>query len=513
MADGVMLLVDAAEGPLPQTRFVLKKALALNLPVIVAINKIDRKDARPAEVLDEVYDLFIDMGADDGAIDFPVLFADGRAGIAHNELDDGSTNLKPLFEAIVNTVPPPVDTSSKPFVLQVNNLDWDNFVGRIIVGRVIDGTVKSGQQIFVKGENDLVVNAKVMKLYIANELGRTEIDSAKSGDIISIAGVDQVTIGDTVVDNKETPALKRIKVDEPTLAMNFRVNTGPFAGQDGKYVTSRNIRDRLMRESMMNVAIRVEETASTEIFRVVGRGELQMGILVETMRREGFELMLSRPEVVTREIHGKTYEPIERLRIDCEEQYMGAITQMIGERKAKMLDMEVNNGQAKLIYSIPTRGLIGLHSRFLTETRGSGVMNSTFLEWAPMEGEMPGRTTGSMMSDRQGDSTPYALFNLQPRGPLLIGPGVKVYEGMIIGETPNGRDLVVNVVKGKKLTNMRASGKDDAVILTPPKKMSLEECIEFIGDDELIEVTPNFLRMRKKLLTASARAKRNPQQA
>ncbi|MBN2341120.1 MAG: translational GTPase TypA [Deltaproteobacteria bacterium] len=509
MADGVLLLVDAAEGPLPQTRFVLKKALRLNLPVIVAINKIDRKDARCEEVLDEVYDLFIDVGADDAGIEFPVLYTDGRAGLAHNTLNDGATDLRPLFEAIVNTVPPPPDTRDQSLILQVNNLDWDNFVGRIIVGRVIQGTIRMGQEIFVKGKNNSVFSGKVMRLYSANELGRVEIKEAFSGDIISMAGVEEVTIGDTVVSDKDTPAMKRIEVDEPTLAMNFCVNTGPFAGKEGQYVTSRNLRDRLFREAMMNVAIRVEETDSTEIYRVIGRGELQMGILVETMRREGYELMLSRPEVITKEIDGKTHEPEERLRIDCNEQYMGAVTQMLGERRAKMIDMSVESGQAKLIYHIPTRGLIGLHSKFLTETRGNGVLNSSFRGWIPLQGEMPGRATGSLVSDRIGATTPYALFGLQPRGTLFVEPSTKVYEGMIIGETPNGRELNVNCTREKKLTNIRAAGKDDAILLSPPKKMSLEQAIEFIADDELIEVTPQTLRLRKRILSATQRQRAN----
>ena len=509
MADGVMLLVDAAEGPLPQTRFVLKKALRLNLPVIVAINKIDRKDARCEEVLNEVYDLFIDVGADDAAIEFPVLFTDGRAGLAHNELNDGSTDLRPLFDAIVGTVPPPEDTRDQKLILQVNNLDWDNFVGRIVIGRVIQGTIRVGQEIFVKGKNNKIIAGKAVRLYSANELGKVEIKEAVSGDIISMAGVEEVTIGDTIVSDRDTPAMERIEVDEPTMAMNFCVNTGPFAGKDGQYVTSRNLRDRLMREAMMNVAIRVETTNSTEIFRVIGRGELQMGILVETMRREGYELMLSRPEVITKEIDGKMHEPEERLRIDCEEQHMGAVTQMLGERKAKMIDMTVASGRATIIYHIPTRGLIGLHSKFLTETRGAGVMNSSFNGWIPKQGEMPGRATGSLVSDREGHATAYALFGLQPRGALFIDPGVAVYEGMVIGETPNGRELNVNCTREKKLTNIRAAGKDDAILLIPPKKMSLEQAIEFIADDELIEVTPVTLRLRKRILSASQRQRAN----
>ncbi len=508
MADGVLLLVDAAEGTLPQTRFVLGKALALDLPTIVVINKIDRKDARCEEVLDEIYDLFIEIGAADDTIDFPVLFTDGRRGLAYRELGDESTDLRPLFETILDTVPAPQDRSDEPLLIHSNNLGWDDYVGRLVIGRVLAGKVRTGQPVFVKGENNATSKAKVMRMYAADGLVRKEISHARSGDIISIAGIDKVTIGDTITDAAETKALPRIKVDDPTLAMSFCANTGPFAGEVGKYVTSRNLRDRLMREAIINVAIRVEETGSTDVFRVVGRGELQMGILVENMRREGFELMLSRPEVVTKEVDGVLNEPLERLYIDCPKDCLGPVTELLGQRKAKLEDMSVGQSRVNLVHTIPTRGLIGFHTEFLNETRGAGIANATFEGWTPWQGEIPQRRTGSLVADRTGTATPYALFHLQARGVFFIDPGVRVYEGMVIGETPNGKMIDVNVTREKKLTNVRAAGKDDNVILSRPKKMSLEQCIEFIDDDELIEVTPNTLRIRKRILGANGRHKK-----
>jgi len=508
MADGVLLLVDAAEGPLPQTRFVLGKALALGLPTVVTINKIDRKDARSDEVLDEIYDLFIELDADDDAINFPVLFANGRAGLAHNKLGDDSSDLAPLFEAILKTVPAPVDKIDEPLIIHANNLGWDDYVGRLVIGRVLSGKVHTNQQIFVKGKNNSIIKTKIMRLYSADGLIRKEISDASCGDIISIAGIDNITIGDTITELEETEALPRIKVDDPTLAMSFCVNTGPFAGEDGKYVTSRNLRDRLMKEAMINVGIKVEETDMTDIFRVVGRGELHMGILVENMRREGFELMLSRPEVVTKEIDDVIHEPLEKLYVDCPKENLGAVTELLGQRKAKLEDMSVGESRVRLVYSVPTRGLIGFHSSFLTETRGSGIANATFEGWIPWQGEIPQRRTGALIADRTGSTTPYALFHLQPRGVLFVDPGDRVYDGMVIGETPNGKDIDVNATKEKKLNNIRAAGKDENVILSKPKKMSLEQCIEFIDDDELIEVTPHYLRIRKRALRANDRHKK-----
>jgi len=507
MADGVLLLVDAAEGPLPQTRFVLRKALDRKLPAVVVINKIDRKDARCDEVLNEIYDLFIDIGAGDDAIDFPVLFANGRAGIAHRRLDDGSRDLRPLFDTLLETVPPPEDRSDEPLLLHANNLGWDDYVGRTVICRMLSGTVRQGQTVYVYGADGPPKRGKIMRLYMAEGPVRREVEEARSGDIVSLAGLEQVTIGDTIAGGEDAIPLPRITVDEPTLAMNFCANTGPYAGEDGKYVTSRNLRDRLFKEALMNVAIRVEETGSTDVFRVLGRGELQMGILVETMRREGYELMLSRPEVVTRRIDGELHEPLERLYIDCPKESLGAVTELLGQRKARMEDMVAVDSRVRLTYTIPTRGLIGLHSEFLTETRGTGIINSSFEGWTPWQGPIPQRRTGSLVSDRNGTATPYALFHLQPRGTLFIDPGTRVYEGMIIGETPSGKEIDVNVCKEKKLTNIRAAGKDENTILSRPKQMSLEQAIEFLDEDELIEVTPRTLRLRKKILSANGRHK------
>ncbi len=502
MADGVLLLVDAAEGPLPQTRFVLEKALRLGLSTLVAINKIDRKDARPTEVLDEVYDLFIDLGASDAEIEFPVLFTNGREGIAHHDLNDGSGDLRPLFETIVAHVPPPADRRGEPLQLHVNNLGWDDYVGRLIIGRVHAGTIHEGQVIQVLGEGDAVTEGKVMRLYGFSGLTREEIQEAGAGDIVAVAGIEHVAIGDTVITPASPqPALPRVKVDEPTLSMDFCVNTGPFAGQDGKYVTSRHLRERLRRESMMNVAIRVEATASTDVFRVVGRGELQLGIFVETMRREGYEVMLSRPEVVTQGEGDKMQEPRERLLLDIPDEMVGAVSERLGPRKGRLQEMTHHGDRVRLVFSIPTRGLIGWGGEFLTVTRGQGVMNTAFEGWIPWQGPIPARRTGALVSDREGNATPYALFHLQPRGDLFIPPGTRVYKGMVVGEHSKSSNLDVNVCRPKKLTNMRAAGKDDNVILSPPRRMSLEQAMEFIAEDELIEVTPKVIRLRKRVLS------------
>jgi len=499
MADGVLLLVDAAEGPLPQTRFVLEKALAQGLPAIVAINKIDRKDARPGEVLDMVYDLFIDLGASDEIIEFPVLFTNGRAGIAHRELDDDSGDLRPMFETILDHVPPPEDRADGPLQLHVNNLGWDDYVGRLIIGRIHSGTIRASQDIFVQADDGAARPGRVMRLYGFSGLRREEIQEASAGDIVALAGIEQVAIGDTVTDAADTASLFRIQVDEPTLAMDFCVNTSPFAGQDGRYVTSRNLRERLRRESFANVAIRVEETGSTDALRVVGRGELQLGIFVETMRREGYELMLSRPEVVTRRgDDGKKLEPRERLHIDCPQEMIGVVSEMLGPRRGKLVEMAPSGDRERLVFSIPTRGLIGFTGEFLTETHGLGVMNTSFDGWIPWQGPIEARRTGVLVSDREGTATPYALFHLQPRGTLFISPGTRVYRGMVVGEHTRGNDLLVNVCRPKKLTNHRAANKDDNVLLAPPRLLTLEQSMEFIDDDELIEVTPNAIRLRKR---------------
>ncbi len=507
MADGVLLLVDAAEGPLPQTRFVVQKALDLGLPAIVVINKIDRKDARAEEVLNEVYDLFIDLGASDEAIEFPVLYTVARDGVAHWELGDDSSDLKPLFDAIVEYVPAPADPVDAPLQLHVNNLGWDDYVGRLVIGRLRAGTIRAGQEVFVQAESGVVGPVKVMRLYRFLGLKRTEVDQAWAGDIVAVAGIAEVAIGDTITARQETKPLSRVRVDEPTLAMNFCVNTSPFAGKEGRYVTSRQIRERLLKESVANVAIRVEETDSPDVFRVVGRGELQLGIFVETMRREGYEVMLSRPEVVTKDIDGKTHEPRERVVIDCPQDVVGAISERLGPRKGQMVDMTPMGERAKLTYLIPTRGLIGFGSEFLTLTRGQGEIHTFFEDWIPWQGPIPARRTGALVADREGLATPYALFHLQPRGTLFIGPGTKVYEGMVVGENSRSNDIDVNVCREKKLTNHRAANKDENVILTPPRVLTLEQAMEFIDEDEYVEVTPESIRVRKQILSGKKRPK------
>jgi GTP-binding protein len=510
MADGVLLLVDAAEGPLPQTRFVLHKALSLGLAVVVAINKIDRKDARTQEVLNEVYDLFIDLDATEEQLEFPVLYTNGRAGVAHQELGDDSEDLRPLFDAIVRSVPPPPERRTEPLQMHVNNMGWDDYVGRLVIGRIHAGTLRTGQTIHLLREEGPTVSGRVMRLYSASGLRRVEASEAFAGDIVSLAGLPDVTIGDTIVDCPDTSPLPRIRVDEPTMAMNFCVNTGPYAGEDGKYVTSRNLRERLQREAMMNVAIRIEDTDAADVMRVVGRGELQLSILVETMRREGYELMLSRPEVVVRRIDGKLHEPEEQLFVDIPTDLLGPVSELLGPRKAKMIDMAPTGDRSRLTYVVPTRGLIGFHSDFLTETRGMGIMNTIFNGWIPWQGPIPARRTGALVADREGAATPYALFGLQPRGVLFIAPGTRVYEGMIVGERNRSIDIDVNVCREKKLTNIRAAGRDENVILSPPRQLTLEKSIEFIAEDELIEVTPKFIRLRKRVLRSNQRKLSRP---
>ena len=508
LADGVLLLVDAAEGPLPQTRFVLQKALQAGLPPIVVVNKIDRGDARPKEVLDEVYDLFIDVGADEEALEFPVIYAIGKDGIAKKSLDEESTDLKPLFETIIEHVPAPPERREEPLQMLVANTEYDDYVGRIAIGRVVAGTMKKNQPVFLHG-NEGMTQGRLVKLYTFTGLGRQETEEAGAGDIVGIAGLEKVEIGDTIVDDAETPSLTRIEVDPPTLKMTFAVNNSPFAGKEGKFVTSRQIRTRLMRAAEQNVAIRIKDGDSPDQFEVAGRGELQLAVLVEQMRREGYELALSKPQVVVQEIEGELHEPMEKVIIDVPEEHIGVVTEKLPHRKGQLLGMEpLGSGRSRLTFRIPSRGLIGFRSAFLTDTRGTGIMNSLVDGWAPYAGPVARRPNGAMISDRKGKTTPYAIFNLQPRGRMFIDPGIEVYEGMIVGEHSRESDLEVNICREKKLTNIRAAGKDENVSITTSKKMSIEDAIEWIDEDELVEVTPESIRVRKKELNASFRPKR-----
>jgi GTP-binding protein len=508
MADAVLLLVDAAEGPLPQTRFVLSKAIALGLRPIVVINKIDRADARPAEVLDEVYDLFIDLGADDDALDFPVVYTIGRDGIAKHKLEDTSTTLEPLFETILEHVPPPPSQPDAPFRFLVSNTEYDPYVGRISIGRIVDGQIKPNTNVWIQGV-DSTKSARAIKLYGFSGLGRVELSSAASGDVIAIAGPEGAEIGDTLSADQEAQALPRIQVDPPTLKMIFMVNNSPFAGKEGKFVTSRQIRERLNLATKQNVALLVNDTAQPDQFEVIGRGELQLSVLIETLRREGYELQISKPEVVTREVDGVLSEPMERLFIDVPDEYIGTMTEKLAGRRGLMESMDpIGIGRVRIVFRIPSRGLIGLRTQFLTDTRGTGIMSSLVDGWAPHLGPVARRPSGALVSDRKGATTTYALFNMQPRGKLFVGPGTEVYEGMIVGEHTRESDLDINVCREKKLTNIRAAGKDEAQILSPPRRMSLEEAIEFIDEDELLEVTPASLRLRKKELRCNVRPKR-----
>lgn len=508
LADGVVLLVDASEGPLPQTRYVLSKALEQKLPVIVVINKIDRQDARPAEVVNEVYDLFIDLDASDEQIDFPILYAISRDGIAKHELDHESQDLRPLFDQILKTIPPPTCDETAPLQVLVANLDYSEYVGRLAIGRVFNGTVSAADQISVCKIDGKLDKTKITQLYTYEGLKQMPIERAEPGDIIAIAGIEGIHIGDTITSATDPRPLPRIVVDEPTISMIFSVNTSPFAGKDGQHVTSRKIRERLDKELLGNVAIRVEDTDSPDSFRVSGRGELQLSILIEQMRREGYELNVARPQVVTQKIDGELCEPIELAVIDVPEQFIGVVTEAMGRRKGTMTKM-VNHGhgRVRMEFEIPSRGLIGFRNEFLTETKGTGLLNTIFLRWGKWQGELSGRGTGSLVADRSGDATGYAIYNLQERGELFVKPQTAVYEGMIVGENSRDVDLDVNIVREKKLTNMRASTADEALRLIPVRDLTLEQAIEYIADDELVEVTPKSIRMRKKVLAANQRPK------
>lgn len=508
MVDGVVLLVDAAEGPLPQTRFVLSKALKLGLSVIVVINKIDRQDARAPEVLDEVYSLFIDLGANDQQIEFPVLYAISRNGTATYDLDVEGQNMAPIFDTILKHIPAPGGSAEANLQALVTNTDYDNYLGKMATGRIFEGTLREEELITVMGENGNK-SVKLGQLYVFDGLERKRVPSAPAGELFAVAGIEEIAIGDTLSSVENPQALTRVKVDEPTIAMFFSVNNGPFAGKEGKYITTRHIADRLLKEKRANVSLRIEETDQKDTFKVVGRGELSLSILIETMRREGFEMCISKPEVVTKkDAAGKTLEPLERLILDLPEINVGSITQILAARKGKMDVMRATgSGRAHLEFDIPTRGLIGFRSTYLNETRGLGIMNTLFNGWAPWFGPMNYRTNGALIADRAGKSIPYALFHLQPRGILFVPPGIDCYEGMIVGENSRPNDIDVNVSREKKLSNMRAAGKDDNILLSPPKVLNLEESIEWIDEDELVEVTPISIRLRKRFLTANQRVR------
>ncbi len=511
MVDGVMLLVDASEGPLPQTRYVLSKALEAKLLPILVINKIDRPDARPKEVLDEVYDLFIDLDAAEDQLDFPVLYTNAKLGTASTSLTEPGENLQPLFETILSTIPPASGDPDGPLQILVTNLDYSDYLGRLAIARVFNGTLHNGDEVNISRRDGSLLKTKITKLFTFNGLKRTDTEVTQVGDIVAIAGVTGITIGETITGLENPAPLPLIVIDEPTIAMQFSVNNSPMAGREGQYVTSRNLRERLDKELLTNVSIRVEETGSPDSFKVLGRGELQLAILIEMMRREGFELMVGRPEIVTRTVDGKVLEPVEHLTIDVPDNFVGTVIERLGPRRGEMVKMHNHGyGRVRLEFRVPSRGLIGLRSEMLTETRGTIVMNALFDGYMPYQGEIPQRPSGALISDRNGATTAYALNGLQDRGVLFLTAGVEVYEGMVIGEHSRDNDLDVNVVREKKLTNMRASSADDAIRLVPFKPMNLEQAIEFIAEDELVEVTPKSLRLRKKILQANRRPRRNP---
>ena len=506
LVDGVLLLVDAAEGPLPQTRFVLRKALEAGLPPIVVINKIDRQDARPAQVLDEVYDLFIDLDAGESQLDFPVLYTDARRGTATRDLDRPGQTLEPLFEALLETIPPPAYDPAMGLQLRAASLDWDDYVGRLVIGRIVNGTLRAGERAAVVHRGGAVEAVKVTVVYTYDGLRRVEVAEAGPGELVAVAGIEAMEIGETLADLERPVALPGIRVDEPTVAMLFSANTSPFAGREGKYVTSRHLRERLAKEVRVNVGIRVEDTEFPDVFRVSGRGEFQLAILIEMIRREDFELEVGQPEVLTRDGADGQLEPMEHLVVDCPEAHIGVVTQKVGARKGQMLKMTNHGtGRARLEYRISARGLIGYRSEFLTDTRGTGLLNHLFDGWAPWQGDIPRRTTGALVADREGRATAYAIDHLQARGEFFIRPGDPVYEGQIVGEHVRDNDLAVNVTKEKRLTNMRASTSDEGIHLAPARPMSLEQCLEWIRDDELLEVSPHALRLRKKTLRGRRR--------
>ncbi len=510
MVDGVLLLVDSSEGPLPQTRYVLRKALEASLAPIVVVNKIDRSDARPQEVLNELYDLFIDLDATEDQLEFPVLYTDARKGICRTEADGPDQALVPLFDQILETVPPPQYDPEAPLQLLVTNLDYDDYVGRMAIGRLFNGSVRKGGEVAHCRLDGEIAPAKVTALFGFDGLRRVEIDTAEAGDIVALTGIEAVQIGETVSDRDRPLALPVIKIDEPTIAIEISVNDSPMSGLDGKYVTGRKLRERLYRELLSNVSIHVEETESADAFKISGRGELQLAILIEMMRREGFELSAGRPEILTREVDGALHEPMDLLVVDCPEVHVGVVTEKVNGRRGRMTKM-VNHGagRVRMEFRIPSRGLIGFRSEFLSDTRGAGIMTQLFDGFEPWHGDIPQRATGALVADRAGRATAYAIEHLQPRGSILVEPGDQVYEGMIIGENSRSNDLDVNITKEKKLTNMRASSADQAARLVPPRSMSLEQALEFIAADEYVEVTPKALRLRKRTLRAAHRARKS----
>ncbi|KDN11828.1 MAG: translational GTPase TypA [Snodgrassella sp.] len=508
MVDCVLLLVDAQEGPMPQTRFVTKKALALGLKPIVVINKIDKPSARPSWVIDQTFELFDKLGATDEQLDFPIVYASGLSGFAKLNEEDESSDMRPLFDTILKYTPEPSGDADKPLQLQISQLDYDNYTGRLGIGRILNGRLKPGQVVAIMNEDQQIGQGRINQLLGFKGLERIPLQEAEAGDIVTISGLEDIGIGVTIADREQPQGLPMLSVDEPTLTMDFMVNTSPLAGTEGKFVTSRQIRERLQKELLTNVALKVEDTADADVFRVSGRGELHLTILIENMRREGYELAVGKPRVVFREIDGVKCEPYENLTVDVEDNTQGAVMEELGRRRGELTNMESDGkGRTRLEYRIPARGLIGFQGEFMTMTRGQGLMSHVFDNYAPVKAEIPGRRNGVLVSQEQGDAVAYALWNLEDRGRMFINPGEKIYEGMIIGIHSRDNDLVVNPLKGKKLTNVRASGTDEAVRLTPPVLMSLEAAVEFIDDDELVEITPQTIRLRKRYLSEQERRK------
>ena len=506
LVDGVLLLVDASEGPLPQTRFVLQKALLKDLPIILIINKIDRPDSRIEEVVNEVYDLFIDLDANDEQIEFPIIYTNAKERVAHTEMGDDSKDLTPLFDLIIDKFPGPLAIDNHVAQFLITNIDYDSYVGQVAVGRLGNGTLEVNKRYSLCGENEILHDQKLSACYTFSGLKKIKVDKLEAGDIIAIAGIENIMIGDTISCNENPDPLPRISIDEPTVSMFFHVNDGPFAGKEGKYLTSRNLSDRLQREILGNVSLQVKRTEKTDVFEVCGRGELQMAVLIETMRREGYEFMVSKPQVITKEENGQILEPVEAIYLDLEEDHVGTITEKLSIRKGRMINLQNNGfGRVTLEFKIPSRGLIGFRSQFLTDTKGSGIMNTLFDSYAPWSGKIPQRNSGVLLADRPGKVTTYASLGMVDRGEMFVNVGTEVYKGMIIGERNRSGDIDINIIREKKLTNMRASSSDATVVLRPPQNLSLDQCIEFIAEDELIEVTPKSIRMRKMELDINKR--------